>query len=56
MMSAVDPEGKRMFRSEEFLTASQVARFFSGLAAKKSLFIDDDLVEEIECATQEATI
>ena len=56
MMFAVDPEKKRMFRSEEFLTASQVARFFSRLAAKKSLFNDDDLVEEIECATQEATI
>ena len=56
MMSAVDPEKKRMFSSEEFLTASQVAGFFSRLAAKKSLFNDDDLVEEIECATQEATI
>ena len=45
-----------MFSSEEFLTASQVAGFFSRLAAKKSLFNDDDLEEEIECATQEATI
>lgn len=45
-----------MFSSEEFLTASQVAGFFSRLAAKKSLFSDDDLEEEIECATQEATI
>ena len=56
MMSAVDSQGKRMFSSEEFLTASQVAGFFSRLAAKKSLFNDDDLEEEIECATQEATI
>ena len=46
-----------MFSSEEFLTASQVAGFFSRLAAKKSLFgNDDDLEEDIECATQEATI
>lgn len=45
-----------MFSSEEFLTTSQVAGFFSRLAAKKSLFNDDDLEEEIECATQEATI
>lgn len=56
MMSAVDSQGKRMFSSEEFLTASQVARFFSRLAVKKSLFNNDDLEEEIECATQEATI
>lgn len=45
-----------MFSSEEFLTASQVAGFFSRIKAKKSLFNDDDLEEEIECATQEATI
>ena len=45
-----------MFSSEKFLTASQVDGFFSRLAAKKSLSNDDDLVEEIECATQEATI
>ncbi|PFX18467.1 hypothetical protein AWC38_SpisGene17166 [Stylophora pistillata] len=56
MMSAVDSQGKRMFSSEEFLTASQVAGFFSRLAAKESLFNADDLEEEIECATQEETI
>ena len=56
MMSAMDSQGKRMFSSEEFLTAPQVAGFFSRLAAKKSLFSDDDLEEEIEGATQEATI
>jgi len=36
-----------MFSSEEFLTASQVAGFFSRLAAKKSLFNDDDLKEKL---------
>ena len=56
MMSAMDSQGKRLFSSEEFLTASQVAGFFSRLAAKKSLLSDDDLEEEIEGATQEATI
>ena len=56
MMSSVDSQQKRMFSSEELLTASQVAGFFSRLAAKKSLFNDDDLEEEIECATQEANI
>ena len=56
MMSAVDCQKKRMFSSEEFLIASQVAGFFPRLAAKKPLFNDDDLEEEIECATQEATI
>ena len=55
-MSAMDLQGKRMFSSEELLTASQVAGFFSRLAAKKSLFNDDDLEEEIECATQEVII
>ena len=45
-----------MFSSEEFLTASQVAGFCSRLAVKKSLFNDDDLEEDIECATQLATI
>ena len=56
MMSAVDSQGKRIFSREEFLIASQVAGFFSRLAAKKSLFNDDDLEEEIQCATKEATI
>ena len=56
MMSAVDSQGKWMFSSEDFLTASQVAGFFSRFKAKKSLFNDDDLEEEIECATQGATI
>ena len=45
-----------MFSSEELLTATQVTGFFSRLAAKKSLFNDDDLEEEIECATQEVII
>jgi len=35
MMSAMELQGKRMFSSEEFLTASQVPGFFSRLAAKK---------------------
>jgi len=55
MMPVVDSQGKRMFSSEEFLTASWVAGFFFRLAAKKSLFNNDDLEEEIECATHEAT-
>jgi len=56
MMSAMDSQEKRMSSSEEFLTASRVAGFFFRLAAKKSLFNVDDLEEEIECATQEASI
>ena len=56
MMSAVDSQRKRIFSSEEFLTAPQVAGIISRLAAKKSLFNDDDLEEEIECAAQEAII
>jgi len=46
-MSAAESQGKRMFSSEEFLTVSQVAGFFSRLAAKKSLFSDDDLKEKL---------
>ena len=45
-----------MFSSEEFLTASQVAGFFSILAARKSLFNDEDVEKEMECTNQEATI
>ena len=37
MMSSVDLQGKRIFSSEEFLTAPQVAGIISRLAAKKSL-------------------
>ncbi|CAH3146238.1 unnamed protein product, partial [Porites lobata] len=34
MMTARDETGKRMFSSEEFLTAKQITSFFSRLAAK----------------------
>jgi len=56
MMSVVDSQGKRKFSGEEFLTVPQLAGFFSRLPAKKSLLNDDYLEEEIECATEEATI
>ena len=36
-----------MFSNEEFLTASQVDGFFSRLAAKKSLFNNDELKKEM---------
>ena len=36
-----------MFSSEEFLTASQVARFFSRLVARKPLLSNDDLKEKL---------
>ncbi|PFX28588.1 hypothetical protein AWC38_SpisGene6678 [Stylophora pistillata] len=41
---------------EEGFVKTFVTGFFSRLAVRKSLFNDDDLEEEIECATQEATI
>ena len=50
MMSAMDSQEKRMFSNKGFLTASQVAGFFS------RLFNDDDYEEGIECATQGGTI
>ena len=37
MMTARDETGKRMFSSEEFLTAKQITSFFSRLAAKRNL-------------------
>ena len=37
MMTARDETGKRMFSSEEFLTAKQITSFFSRLAAKRNV-------------------
>lgn len=51
MMTAKDAHGSRLFTSGDFLTANQVAGFFSRLASKKSLADDPDAVES---ATEEA--
>ena len=51
MMTAKDAHGSRLFTSGDFLTANQVAGFFSRLASKKALAEDPDATES---ATEEA--
>ena len=46
MRKAKDVNGERLFDSTEFLTAQQVARFFSRLAAKKTT--DEDTEDDDE--------
>ena len=45
MMTAKNTNGSRLFTSDDFLTATQIANFFSRLASKKTL-LDDDLGEQ----------
>ena len=42
MVSAKDTSGKRLFKSDDFLTAQQIAGFFSRLSAKKTLQDDEE--------------
>ena len=51
MMTAKDAHGYRLFTTGDFLTANQVAGFFSRLASKKALAEDPDATES---ATEEA--
>lgn len=53
MMCAKDSSGSRLFTSDDFLTANQIAGFFSRLASKKTL-ADDEQQADIEVATHEA--
>ena len=59
MLAAVDLRGNRIFNSEDFLTASQIAGFFSRLASKKSLSGEEDREKLVgsfqEAATEEMT-
>ena len=56
MLTAVDSGGNRIFSSEDFLTASQIAGFFSRLASKKTLSGEEDHKEALVVASQEAAI
>ena len=60
MMRAKDTSGNPLFTSEEYLTQSQIAGFFSRLASKKRLENDDDKdpldIEDIEGASNEAQL
>ena len=53
MMCAKDSTGNMLFKSDEFLTANQIAGFFSRLASKKTL-VDDEQQGDIEVAAHEA--
>ena len=46
-MCAKDATGDRLFSSDEFLPATQIAGFFSRLASKKTLENDDQEDEEV---------
>ena len=50
MITAKDAHGSRLFTSGDFLTANQVAGFFSRLTSKKALAEDPDATES---ATEE---
>ena len=54
IMCAKDATGDRLFSSDEFLTATQIAGFFSRLASKKTLENDDQ--ESVEVAAHEACL
>ena len=57
MVSAKDTSGKRLFKSDDFLTAQQIAGFFSRLSAKKTLQDDEEQSDDdFESAVHEAEI
>lgn len=55
-MHAKDINGTRMFHSDDFLTANQIEGFFSRLASKKTLPIEEAEIEVMEAARYEADI
>ena len=55
MMCAKDSNGSRLFSSDDFLTANQIAGFFSRLASKKTL-ADDEQQADIEVAALESSL
>lgn len=56
ILTAVDSRGNHIFSSEDFLTASQIAGFFSRLASKKTLSDEQNYEEALLGASQEAAI
>lgn len=54
MMCAKDSNGSRLFTTEDYLTTTQIAGFFSRLASKKSL-PEDEQQADIEVAVNEAS-
>ena len=53
MMTAKDAHGSRLFTRGDFLTANQVAGFFSRLASKKALAEDPDATESVTGEAEE---
>ena len=58
MVSAKDASGNRLFTSADFLSASQIAGFFSRLSAKKTLHeeVEDMVEDDFQSAADEASI
>lgn len=58
MVSAKDASGNRLFTSADFLSASQIAGFFSRLSAKKTLHeeVEDMAEDDFQSAADEASI
>jgi len=55
MVSAKDTSGKRQFKSDDFLTAQQIAGFFSRLSTKKTLQDNEEQSDDdFERAVHEA--
>ena len=55
MMTARNTNGSRLFTSDDFLTVTQIANFFSRLASKKTL-LDDDLGEQFKLGSFALTV
>lgn len=58
MVSAKDASGNRLFTSNDFLSASQIAGFFSRLSAKKTLYeeVEEMAEDDFQSAADEASI
>ena len=53
MVAAKDASGNRLFTSDNFLTSSQIAGFFSRLSAKKKLQDEEEFEDDFQSAADE---
>ena len=57
MVSAKDASGNRLFTSDDFFSANQIAGFFSRLLAKKTLYEEvEEAEDDFQSAADEASI
>ena len=56
MVSAKDASGNRLFTSDDFLSGSQIAGFFSRLSVKKTLHEVEEFEDDFQSAANEARI